>query len=99
MSGATMDVNIVSADHPVWRGVAKSVLVPAYAGGMGILPGHEPVLSVIQEGPLVVTEPDGAKHSFEVTDGFISFDSNKLTVVVEHGRTMANQPIDETGIQ
>ena len=99
MAGTTMDVNIVSAEHPIWSGTAKAVLVPAYAGGLGILPGHEPVLSVIQEGPLVVTEPDGAKHSFEVTDGFISFDSNKLTVVVEQGRSMQNIPVDETGIQ
>lgn len=99
MADATMSVNIVSSNHPVWSGEAKMVLVPAYAGGMGILPGHEPVLSVIEEGPLVVTEPDGTKHSFEVTSGFISFDSNKLTVVVEHGRTIDNQPINESGIQ
>ena len=57
------------------------------------------MLSVIQEGPLVITEPDGRKHSFEVTDGFISFDSNKLTVVVEQERSMQNIPVDETGIQ
>ncbi|KFI66176.1 F0F1 ATP synthase subunit epsilon [Bifidobacterium cuniculi] len=99
MAGDTMSVNIVSADRPVWSGTAKMVLVPAYAGGMGILPGHEPVLSVIEEGPLVVTEPNGTKHSFEVTSGFISFDSNKLTVVVEKGRPTANEPIDESGLQ
>ena len=72
----TMKVNIVAADHPVW---------PASEGGMGILPDHEPVLTVIKQGTLTVVEPDGDRHMFEVTDGFISFDSNKLTVAVERG--------------
>ena len=53
---------------------------------MGILPDHEPVLTVIKEGTIVVVDPEGERHSFEVTDGFISFDSNKLTVAVERGR-------------
>jgi len=81
----TMKVNIVAADHPVWHGEAKSVTIPAFEGGMGILPNHEPVLTVIKQGTLTVVEPDDARHTFEVTDGFISFDSNKLTVAVERG--------------
>ena len=62
-----------------------SVTIPASEGGMGILPDHEPVLTVIKQGTLTVVEPDGDRHMFEVTDGFISFDSNKLTVAVERG--------------
>ena len=83
MAGSTMQVNIVAADHPVWHGTAKSVTIPASEGGMGILPDHEPVLTVIKEGTIVVVDPEGNRLSFEVTDGFISFDSNKLTVAVE----------------
>ena len=81
MAGSTMQVNIVAADHPVWHGTA----IPASEGGMGILPDHEPVLTVIKEGTIVVVDPEGNRLSFEVTDGFISFDSNKLTVAVERG--------------
>ena len=39
---------------------------------MGILPDHEPVLTVIKEGTIVVVDPEGNRLSFEVTDGFIS---------------------------
>ena len=73
----TMKVNIVAADHPVWHGEATSVTIPASEGGMGILPDHEPVLTVV--------EPDGDLQMFEVSVVFISFDSNKLTVAVERG--------------
>ncbi len=88
MAGSTMRVNIVAADHPVWQGTAKSVTIPASEGGMGILPNHEPVLTVIKEGPIVLVDPDGNRYSILVTDGFISFDSNKLTVAVERANNL-----------
>ena len=31
MAGATIAVNIVSSERPVWSGEAKQVVVPAYA--------------------------------------------------------------------
>jgi F-type H+-transporting ATPase subunit epsilon len=82
---STMQVNIVASDRPVWSGTARSVTIPASEGGMGILPDHEPVLTVIREGVVTVTEAEGTQHVFQVNDGFIAFDSNKLTVAVERG--------------
>ena len=81
---STMQVTVVASDRPVWSGTATSVTIPASEGGMGILPNHEPVLTVINTGRVTVTEADGARHGFDVEDGFVSFDSNKLTVAVEH---------------
>lgn len=85
---STMQVNIVAADHPVWHGTARSVTIPASEGGMGILPDHEPVLTVIKDGTVKVVDPSGESHMFDVTDGFISFDSNKLTIAVERARNV-----------
>ena len=83
-----MEVNIVAADHPVWHGEATAVTIPASEGGMGILPDHEPVLTVIKQGTVTVQMADGQASGgkrlvLDVTDGFISFDSNKLTIAVE----------------
>lgn len=83
-----MSVNIVAADHPVWHGRATSVTIPASEGGMGILPDHEPVLTVIKKGVVTVVEEDGTRLVLDVTDGFISFDSNKLTIAVERARNV-----------
>lgn len=79
-----MKVNVAASDRPIWSGEATYVVVPATNGAMGILPNHEPILSLLTEGKLVVTEPSGNKHSFLVRDGFVSFDSNTVTVAVEH---------------
>ena len=84
-----LQVDIVAADHPVWSGPARSVTIPASEGGMGILPDHEPVMTVIKKGTVTVVDPQSGRHSFEVTDGFISFDSNRLTVAVGRCETVA----------
>ena len=53
---ATMQVNIVCAEHPVWSGEALQVTIPASGGQMGILPNHEPVLTLIKQGKLAVAK-------------------------------------------
>ena len=81
---ASMQVNIVSADKPIWSGQARSVTVPGTQGSMGIMPDHEPVLALLHEGNIRVQATDGGRQSFHVDSGFASFDSNKLTVAVDH---------------
>lgn len=82
--GQVFEVYIVAADRPIWSGQAHSVTIPASEGGMGILPNHEPVMTVIKRGTVSVTDPQGRRLAFDVADGFIAFDSNKLTVAVDH---------------
>ena len=97
MADSIMQVNIVAADHPVWTGQAKSVVIPAYEGAMGILPDHQPILTLFEEGIVTVVDPQGERHEFEVSDGFISFDSNRLTVAVERGRDVRRRVSAEDG--
>ncbi|MDF7640294.1 F0F1 ATP synthase subunit epsilon [Bifidobacterium sp. ESL0784] len=92
MASSTMKVNIVASDRPLWTGEAKSVSIPASEGGMGLLPDHEPILTVIDKGTISAVDVDGNRHSFEVTDGFASFDSNSLTVAVETGVDTKKDP-------
>ncbi|MEK0306082.1 F0F1 ATP synthase subunit epsilon [Bifidobacterium favimelis] len=79
-----MQVNIVAADRPVWTGQARSAMVPATAGSMGIMPDHEPLLTLLQKGRITVVTQDGSQRTFNVDSGFASFDSNRLTVAVDH---------------
>lgn len=80
----TIRVNIVATDRPIWSGAARSVSIPAQQGAMGILPDHEPILSLMKKGVVTVVAPDGKKMDFDIDGGFISFDSNVLTVAANH---------------
>lgn len=81
---STMEVTVVSADRPIWSGRARSVTIPGVQGSMGILPNHEPILSLLKRGGMMVVGAEGTRRSFDVDDGFAAFDSNRLTVAVEH---------------
>jgi F-type H+-transporting ATPase subunit epsilon len=78
-----LEVAVVSAERLLWQGEAKSVVAKTPEGEIGILPGHEPVLSLLVESPLRIEEPDGSKMLVAVHGGFFSVDSNKVNVIAE----------------
>ncbi|ACQ79567.1 H+transporting two-sector ATPase delta/epsilon subunit [Beutenbergia cavernae DSM 12333] len=78
-----LNVEVVSTDQTLWSGEAVTAVVPAADGEMGILPGHSPVLAVLRQGSVRITPSSGEKVSFDVVGGFVSFDHDSLTVVVE----------------
>lgn len=79
---AHLEVDVVAADRRVWRGEARMVSAPAAEGDMGILPGHTPVLAVLRPGKVRITTVDGAVRLVQVDEGFLSVDSDRVTVVV-----------------
>jgi ATP synthase, F1 epsilon subunit (delta in mitochondria) len=78
-----LEVAVVSAERLLWQGEAKSVVAKTPEGEIGILPGHEPVLSLLVESPLRIEVPDGSKMLVAVHGGFFSVDSNKVNVITE----------------
>ena len=81
---ATIEVDLVATDGKVWTGRARQVVAPAGDGEIGILAGHTPLLTVLKPGELRVYAPDaGEPHRFTVEGGFLSFDSDVATIVVD----------------
>ena len=50
-----LQVQLVSADRPVWEGEASAVTARTTEGELGILPGHAPLLGVLVEGQVSIT--------------------------------------------
>lgn len=87
---AQLEVDIVDADGKVWSGPARQVSAPAADGGMGILPGHTPVLAVLRAGEVRVTEHAGSPAlRWTVDGGFLSVDSDQVTIVVDDAKPVA----------
>ncbi|MBD5786288.1 F0F1 ATP synthase subunit epsilon [Cellulosimicrobium terreum] len=80
---AQLNVDLVSADRKVWSGEAHMVSAPAADGEVGILAGHSPLLSVLREGAVRIKTADGSPVEVRISGGFISVDSNQVTVVVD----------------
>lgn len=81
---ADIEVDVVAADGKVWSGTAQRIIAPAGDGEMGILAGHTPVLTVLKPGEIRVTPAGGGEvMRWQVEGGFLSFDSDQATVVVD----------------
>lgn len=78
----SLHVEFVAADGKVWEGEATKVVARAIEGDIGILPQHAPLLAVLREGQVRI-DGEGGEKSFEVDGGFLSVDSDVVTIVSE----------------
>lgn len=76
-----LNVKVVSATSEVWSGEAAQVVARTIEGEIGILSGHQPFLAILAEGEVRVTTLSGEKVIVNADDGFVSVDSDMVTVV------------------
>ena len=81
---SSLKVEMVAADRKVWEGEATFVRARSIAGELGIMPGHSPLLGILVEGEVTIESVDGQRQTVTVDGGFISVDSNVVTIVAEH---------------
>jgi F-type H+-transporting ATPase subunit epsilon len=81
--GSALQVQLVAADREVWSGEARMVSAVTPEGSLGVLPGHEPFLSLLADGPVSVTGTGGDKVVAEVSSGFMSVDHDLVTIVAQ----------------
>jgi len=79
----SLEVDLVDAVGKVWSGKARQVSAPAADGEIGILVGHTPILSVLRDGELRVRTTEGEQLAWHVDGGFLSVDSDTVTIVVD----------------
>lgn len=83
---AELHVELVAADRKVWSGEASLVVARTTSGDIGVMPGHQPLLGVLESGSITIrtTGESGAGTVVAaVHGGFISFADNKLSLLAE----------------
>jgi F-type H+-transporting ATPase subunit epsilon len=86
---ASLNVSVVSADQEVWSGEADMVVARTVEGEIGILPGHEPMLAILAEGQVRITQTSGTKIVANAQDGFLSMEGDDLTIVAGNAALIA----------
>lgn len=84
-----LHVSLVSADTEVWTGEASLVVAKTVEGEIGFMTGHEPVLAILAEGEVRITQTDGTKVLANAQDGFLSMESDVLTIVAGNAALIA----------
>jgi F-type H+-transporting ATPase subunit epsilon len=82
MAAGKLTVAVISPDRTVYEGSADMVVVPAWDGELGVLRGHAPLLALLGEGMLRVTDA-GKESRFRVRGGFLQVADDVVTVLSE----------------
>lgn len=81
---ATMHVELVSIEAPIWSGEATAVFGRTVEGQIGILPGHTPLLGALAPGYPVRIEAEGGETlNVAVHGGFLSVRKDGVSVLAE----------------
>lgn len=78
----TIPLSIVTPEKPVWQGEVDSLVVPAFDGQLGILPGHAPLLAQLKPGT-VVMKSAGDTKVLAVSGGFVEVHGGKVALFAE----------------
>jgi len=79
-----MHVTVISPERGVFDGAADAVVVPAFDGQVGILPGHAPFMTLLGKGVLTVRVAGGSGGGrFEVSGGFLQVVGDAVRVVAD----------------
>ncbi len=79
----TMQCDIVSAEKEIFSGRVTMVIATGSIGELGILPGHAPLLTGIEPGPVTLRLEDGEEDVFFASGGFLEVQPGIVTVLAD----------------
>ena len=82
MSDKRLTLELVTPEKVAWSAPADFVVLPAYNGEMGVLPGHQPFLVHLGAGEVRVTAGAEIKH-FAISGGFAEIKNDTVSLFAE----------------
>jgi F-type H+-transporting ATPase subunit epsilon len=89
-----LQVAVVAVDRSVWVGAAKSIVAKTTEGEIGIMPGHEPMLSLLVDGLVRIEPVDGERVVIAVHGGFAAMDSDNVRILAETAELSSDIDVD-----
>jgi F-type H+-transporting ATPase subunit epsilon len=90
-----LTVELVAADRIVWSGEATMVIAKTVDGDIGVLRGHAPVLSLLSESVVEITD-DSGNTVFAVADGgFLSVAHDRVSILSERAQLASEIDVDQ----
>ncbi len=78
-----MKIEIITPDKKIYDGEAKSVRVPGKKGSFQVLKDHAPIISTLENGPVIIVDMAGNESIFEINGGVIEVKANKIILLAE----------------
>ena len=82
MSGS-VQCDIVSADESLFSGSVSMVIATGSLGEMGITPGHAPLLSDLNPGPVRLLKDGGEEEIYYLSGGYIEVQPTSVSILAD----------------
>lgn len=93
---ATMQCDVVSVQESIYSGRVSMLIAKGAGGELGILPGHAPLVTLLQPGPIRVQLENGTEEIVYVSGGVLEVQPNVVTVLADTAIRADN--LDEAAI-
>lgn len=80
---AIMQCDIVSVRESIYSGAISMLIAKGAGGELGILPGHAPLVTLLQPGPIRVQLEDGSEEIIYVSGGVLEVQPHVITVLAD----------------
>ena len=85
--------DLVSPERLLLSTEAEMVTIPGVDGYMGVLRGHEPLITTLRTGMIGVKNLDGSDDCYFIRGGFAEVSADKVTVLAEEAIPMSEMDI------
>ncbi|MGB2064683.1 ATP synthase epsilon chain [Marinomonas gallaica] len=79
----TVQCDIVSAEQEIFSGSVETLVAAGSYGDLGVYPGHAPLLTTLQPGPVRVIKQNGDEEIIFVSGGFLEVQPHRVTVLAD----------------
>lgn len=93
---ATMQCDVVSVKESIYSGAVTMLIAKGAGGELGILPGHAPLVTLLQPGPIRVQLENGTEEIVYVSGGVLEVQPHVVTVLADTAIRADN--LDEAAI-
>jgi len=80
---STIQCEVVSAEKAIYSGTVEMVIAPAVMGEIGVAPGHTPLLTQLEPGPVRLILKGGEEDIFYVSGGMMEVQPRVVTILAD----------------
>ena len=79
----SLHCDIVSIKEAIFTGSVQMLIAHGRVGDVGVLPGHAPLLTQLDPGPVLVVKENGEEEVFYVSGGVLEVQPHVVTILAD----------------
>lgn len=96
---ATVPLELVAPEKLLFSGEIVSIILPSVDGEMQVMPGHAPLIAMLQPGVITIDTGAGAPQRLFVRGGIAEIRPDNISVLADYAVPMAEFSVEAIAIE